>query len=107
TIIDDDVAAPPRVTATQINGGAAQRSRVTDLTVRFNTIVTLPANVANAFTLPRTSGGDVTIGSASAATVAGVTVVTITGFSGAETNAGSLNDGKYTLTALASQITAN
>jgi hypothetical protein len=47
----------------------------------------------------------VTIGSASAATVGGVTVVTLTGFSGPQTSAGSLQDGSYTLTALATQIT--
>jgi hypothetical protein len=43
-----------------------------------------------------------------ATTVSGATVVTLSGFSGAEASAGgSLNDGRYTLTALAAQITAN
>src|SRR5206468_417447 len=37
----------------------------------------------------------------------GVTVVTLGNFAGAEATAGSLNDGKYTLTALAGQISAN
>jgi hypothetical protein len=35
-----------------------------------------------------------------------VTAVTLGNFSGADTTAGSLNDGRYVLTALASQITA-
>ena len=40
--------------------------------------------------------------------VNGVTVVTLSGFAGAEASqGGSLNDGRYTLTALAGQITAN
>jgi len=43
--------------------------------------------------------------SATAATVGGKTVVTLSGFSGTQTSAGSLIDGRYTLTALASQIT--
>jgi hypothetical protein len=53
-----------------------------------------------------TRSDPVTIGTASAATVGGVTVVTLSGFSGTQTSAGSLLDGSYTLTALASQITA-
>jgi hypothetical protein len=100
---------PPKMGATPvvINGGSASRSMVTTLSVAFSTVVTLPANIASAFTLVRTGGGAVTIGSATAATVSGATVVTLTGFVGADANAGSLLDGKYTLTALASQITAN
>ena len=37
----------------------------------------------------------------------GVTVVTLNNFTGAETEFGSLNDGRYSLTALATQISAN
>jgi hypothetical protein len=43
---------------------------------------------------------------ASASVVNGVTVVTLNNFSGGETEFGSLRDGRYTLTALASQISA-
>jgi hypothetical protein len=98
----------PKVTGTQVNGGAAQRSMVTSISVTFSTVVTLPANVASAFTLARIGGGLVTIGTATAQTVSGATVVMLSGFSGAEASfGGSLNDGRYTLTALATQITAN
>src|SRR5204862_8327357 len=81
---------------------------VTSISVTFSTVVSLPTNIASAFTLARIGGGLVTIGSATAQTVSGATVVTLSGFSGAEASSGgSLNDGRYTLTALASQITAN
>src|SRR5207248_2263586 len=60
---------------------------------------------AAAFTLTRTGGGAVAF-TATADVVGGVTVVTLDGFSGAETQFGSLADGRYTLTALAGQITA-
>jgi hypothetical protein len=102
-------ARPPLVVgAPQVNGGAVQRSMVTSISVAFSTVVGLPANVASAFTLTRIGGGAVTIGSATAQTVNGGTVVTLSGFSGAEASqGGSLNDGRYTLTALANQITAN
>jgi hypothetical protein len=100
--------APTVVGAPQINGGAAQRSMVTSMAVTFSTVVTFATTPAAAFTLTRIGGGAVTIGSAVATTVSGATVVTLSGFSGAEASSGgSLNDGRYTLTALATQITAN
>src|SRR5207244_246402 len=100
--------AAPKVAGTQINGGSAQRSMVTSVTVTFSAVVTLPANAAPAFTLTRTGGGAVTIGSVARQVVNGVSVVTLSGFGGAEASqGGSLNDGKYTLTALAGQITAS
>jgi hypothetical protein len=106
TNFDPSAPAPaPRVTATAINGGAAQRSMVTTLSVTFNSVVTFASTPAAAFTLTRVGGGSVNF-TATAATVGSGTVVTLSAFTGAETNAGSLNDGRYTLTALASQITA-
>src|SRR5262249_19313947 len=45
--------APPRITSTTINGGAVQRSRVTDLTVIFSTQVTFAGATGSAFTLQR------------------------------------------------------
>ena len=52
-------------------------------------------------------GGSVSF-QASAIVIGGVTVVTLSNFTGPETDGfGSLNDGRYTLTALASQISAN
>jgi hypothetical protein len=58
------------------------------------------------FTLNRIGGGAVTF----VTTVGGsngVTIVTLNNFAGSETEFGSLKDGRYTLTALASQITFN
>ena len=41
----------PAVSSVQVNGGAVQRSNVTSVAVTFNQVVTLPTNVASAFTL--------------------------------------------------------
>jgi HYDIN/CFA65/VesB-like, Ig-like domain len=92
---------PPQITTISVNSGAAQRSMVTSLTVTFDRIVTLPAQPASAFTVAGPSG-NVTI-AASAATVGGVTVATIT-FPGLV--GGSLADGNYSLTVLGNQISA-
>jgi beta-propeller repeat-containing protein/dockerin type I repeat protein len=103
------IAAPvaPRVVSTQVNDGSAQRSRVTSLQVTFSAQVTFAGAVQNAFTLTRTGGGSVSF-QASASVIGGVTVVTLNNFTGTETDGfGSLNDGRYTLTALAAQISAN
>src|SRR5205085_9902062 len=96
----------PRVTGTQINGGAAQRSRVTDLAVTFSTQVTFATTPGAAFTLTRNSDSAPVTFTATANVVGGVTVVTLGGFGGSAAQSGSLADGRYTLTALASQITA-
>src|SRR5262249_43788661 len=55
--------------------------------------------------LARSGGGRASY-TATASTVGGATVVTLNAFTGTETASGSLNDGRYTLTALANQITA-
>jgi hypothetical protein len=94
----------PTVLSTRVNGGAAQRSRVTDLTVTFSAQVSFAGTVASAFTLSRTGGGAVSF-VATGSVVNGVTVVTLNGFTGSETEFGSLKDGRYTLTVLANQIT--
>ncbi|MFO0808128.1 MAG: S8 family serine peptidase [Gemmataceae bacterium] len=103
TITDND---PPalRVASVAVNGGAAQRSRVTQLAVTFSGVAQLPANPAAAFRLARLGGGPVGGFTATAATVGGVTVVTLANFTGAETAGGSLADGRYALTVLASQL---
>jgi hypothetical protein len=93
------------VAVAQVNDGAAQRSRVTSLTVRFSGQVTFSGQPADAFTLVRTGGGAVSF-SASISVQYDGTVVTLTNFTGPETEFGSLRDGRYTLTALASQISA-
>jgi hypothetical protein len=100
------VAPPlPRVTAVQVNDGAAQRSRVTALAVTFDTLVTFAGPAADAFALTRTSDGAAV---AFTATVAlgpgGRTVVTLADFAGAAAEYGSLADGNYTLTVRAGQI---
>jgi autotransporter-associated beta strand protein len=94
----------PTVLGTQVNDGSAQRSRVTSLSVIFSAQVTFSGAVASAFTLTRTGGGAVAF-QASTSVVNGVTVVTLNGFTGSDTEFGSLKDGRYTLTALANQIT--
>jgi hypothetical protein len=97
-------ASPPRVTGTVVNGGAAQRSRVTDLTVTFSTQVTFATTPAAAFSLVRVSDGAPVSFTAQASVLGGVTVVTLSNFTGSATQFGSLADGRYTLTAIASQI---
>jgi autotransporter-associated beta strand protein len=94
-----------QVTSTQINDGSAQRSRVTSLTVTFNAPVTFSITAGTAFTLVRNSDGAIEQFTATAAVMGGVTVVTLNNFGGDAAQFGSLADGRYTLTALASQIT--
>jgi hypothetical protein len=93
---------PPRVASVVINDGSAQRSRVTGLTVNFDSLVTLPALPAGAFQLQRQSDGklvDLTANVVNTTT----TSVTFT-FNGALSEFGSLQDGRYTLTAFGAQV---
>lgn len=94
---------PPRIFSTQVNDGSAQRSRVTSLTVSFDSRVTFAGPVADAFTLVRTKGGAVSF-VAVADVVNGVTIVTLSNFNGIDSQAGSLADGRYTLTAVSTKI---
>src|SRR5205085_7925865 len=73
-------AAAPRVTGTQVNGGAAQRSRVTDLAVTFSAQVTFAGTPGAAFTLVRNSDSAAVSFTASAIIIGGVTVVVLTTF---------------------------
>jgi hypothetical protein len=98
--------SPPRVTSTVVNGGAVQRSRVTDLTVTFSAQVSFATTPGAAFTLIRNSDGATVSFTAISSVVGGVTMVTLSSFTGSATQFGSLADGRYTLTALASQISA-
>jgi Dockerin type I domain/Chlamydia polymorphic membrane protein (Chlamydia_PMP) repeat len=100
-----EVQTAPPTAIVQINDGAAQRSRITNLTATFSTHVTFAGAVGNAFTLSRNGGGAVNF-TATANVVGGATVVTLTSFTGSEAQFGSLKDGRYTLTVLASQISA-
>ncbi len=100
-------ATPPGVGGVGVNDGtSAQRSRVTSLTVTFTTQVTFAGAVADAFQLSRLGGGAVGGFTATANVVGGVTVVTLTGFTGAETRSGSLADGFVRVTVLAGQVSA-
>jgi hypothetical protein len=99
-------ATGPTVTEISINGGAQERSHVTTVDVTFSTVVTFAGPVANAFTFTRNGGGAVGGFSATANVVNGVTVVTLNNFTGAETEFGSLVDGRFTLTVLANQVSA-
>jgi hypothetical protein len=105
-VVADLVGAAPRVAGVVVNGGAAQRSRVTDLTVTFSTQVSFATTPGAAFTLTRNSDGAVIAFTASASVVSGVSVVTLSGFAGAATQFGSLADGDFTLTTLANQVSA-
>jgi hypothetical protein len=98
----------PAVTGVTVNGGAVQRSRVTSVTVAFNsTVNTALVTSAGAFkleqfdagfpafTLTNAAGGGIV---ASAATVNGHTEVTLTFAAVAGVEFGSLADGQWRLT---------
>jgi hypothetical protein len=108
SIIDNN--DPLQVASAKVNGGAAQRSRVTDITVAFTGLATLPANPADAFRLsrhnPDGSTSVVTLAVDPSASTATQTVARLT-FSGSLTEFGSLADGRYRLTILASQVSVN
>jgi hypothetical protein len=102
--ITDNEPVLAQITSTRVNDGAAQRSRVTSLTVAFNTQVSFAGAVADAFDVSRIGGAAIGGFTATASVVNGVSIVTLSNFTGASTQFGSLADGRYTLTALASQI---
>jgi hypothetical protein len=96
------------VASVVVNGGAAQRSSVTDLTITFNSLVTLPANAASAFTLVNTTvqpNAAVTLSVDTSGSTPTQTVVKLSWSGPITEGAGSLIDGNYTLTILGSQIT--
>ena len=98
--------ARPAVQSVQINGGAVQRSRVTQITVTFDSVVNAAA-LANAFTLVRLADqSSVGMIGVSTSVVNGKTVAQLT-VSGANTESGSLADGRYTLTVLAGQVSGS
>src|SRR5262249_22235839 len=91
-----------KVSSVDVNNGDAQRSRVTTIKVNLDQSVTLPANPADAFQLKRQWDNAAVALSAS---VAGNSV-TLTFAPGVAVNSGSLADGRYTLTVVASQVSA-
>jgi DNA-binding beta-propeller fold protein YncE len=108
TIIDNN--DPLQVSSAKVNGGAIQRSRVTDITVAFTGLATLPANPADAFRLARLnpdgSTADVTLAVDPSASTATQTIVRLS-FGGPLTEFGSLTDGEYRLTVLSAQVFGN
>jgi len=111
TILNDDTPPPPpQVQSVDINAGAAQRSRVTQVKVNFDSIVNLPANPADAFQLARLSDNALVTLSGAVTNFAGQTHVLLTFIGGAiESGAGftapfSLQDGRYTMTVLSNQV---
>ncbi len=102
-------AIPPKVESVVVNAGqtnTTQRSKVTSVTVTFDSQVTFAGTVEAAFGLSRIGGGAVGSFTATANVVNGKTVVVLSGFNGAETQFGSLADGRYTVLIRANQVTA-
>lgn len=97
-------AAAPTIQSFQINDGTAQRSSVTSLTVTFNSVVNFSGAIASAFSIGRVGGGSIGGFTATASNATGVTVVTLNGFTGGETNFSSLADGRFNLVVSAAQI---
>jgi hypothetical protein len=96
------------VASVAVNGGAVQRSRVTEVTVTFNTLVTLSVGQAQAIqvarTGPGTPTGNVTLSLDLSGSTATQTVARLT-FGGSLAEVGSLKDGTYTLTVFGALVT--
>src|SRR5262245_30708356 len=95
--------AAPKVAGVVVNGGAAQRSMVTQVRVAFDQHVALPANAGDAFRLIRQSDGAAVLLRAVVDDTGPGTVVTLT-FTGGAVEGASLADGRYTLTVVAAQV---
>ena len=101
------VEFPPNVASVAIDGGAAQRSMVTTLTITFSEQVSFASSPAAAFVVSRVSDGALVAFTATVSSVGGSTVVTLGGFTGSATQYGSLADGRYTLRVLSDQVSFN
>src|SRR5205085_2283893 len=104
SLITIDKTAPV-VSSVVVGDGTAQRSRVEQLRVVFSEVVSYVGAPTAAFALEKIVGGvpSGTVGiSVSTVTVGGHSEATITFIS--DTAFGSLNDGRYRLTVLASQV---
>jgi hypothetical protein len=95
---------PPQVSSVAVNDGSSQRSMVTSLTVTFSGVVLLPADPAAAFQLAG-PGGAVALSASAGLDPTGAKTQVVLTFSGAGVVAGSLADGRYTLTVLGGAIT--
>ncbi|MEL6106892.1 MAG: G8 domain-containing protein [Planctomycetota bacterium] len=92
-------ATAPRLESVMVNGGDAQRSMVSSVTVTFSEAVSGVG--ADSFILTNTTTNTRVIPDVTTALVDGKTVATLT-FSGSGVVGGSLADGNYTLTTLSS-----
>src|SRR5262249_6889286 len=97
--------APPCVVGKTviINGGAAQRSRVTTIEVDFDQVVTLPAAPETAFQLQQQGSGNLVGLTAAVDNSSGKSKVTLT-FTGALWDLGPLQDGRFDLPVFASKV---
>ncbi|MBX7105660.1 MAG: right-handed parallel beta-helix repeat-containing protein [Gemmataceae bacterium] len=98
-----EVQPAAKVTSVTINNGDAQRSRVTTLKVQFDRLVS-SSDLSKAFTFVRQSDS---AGVTLSATLDGTQRIATITFVGGPLENGSLADGRYTLTALASQFTGD
>lgn len=95
--------AAPAIASVQINDNAVQRSRVTNLTIVFNQVVTLASGIpTNAFMVTGPTGPIAfTVDLSFSTPTQSIAKFT---FTGPGTEFGSLSDGNYTLTILANQV---
>jgi hypothetical protein len=101
--LGDGQVPAPKVAGVEVNGGATQRSGVTQIRIDFDQHVILPANPADAFRLIRQSDGAVAVVHATVDDTGAGTAVTLT-FIGGAVDGVSLADGRYTLTVLAAKV---
>jgi hypothetical protein len=100
-------STPPQVASVTVNGGAAERSQVSQIQVTFNQHVTLPANPADAFRLVRQSdGAPVTLHADVDPFGFGIDTVVTLSFTGGAVNGRSLADGRFTLTITAANVSS-
>jgi hypothetical protein len=95
---------PPTVSQFVVGDGAAQRSRIGQLKIVFDQVVTYAGAPTAAFTLNKQGGGTVAL-AVNTQTVAGHSEVTLSFQS--DTTFGSLNDGRYNLVINANQVLNN
>jgi hypothetical protein len=97
----------PLVDSILINGGAPQRSSLTTVQIRFNTVVDIDQSASDPFLFVDVANGTSMVDTPVISIVNGRTVVDFTFASSAYVNAGgSLIDGRYQLTIDGSKVTA-
>ena len=102
-------AAPPHVSSVVVSdGSSSQHSMVSSIKVTFDSTVSFSGGATAAFSLSRIGGSTVGL-KATASVIGGVTVVTLDTFTGPDTYSGVgiswLQDGRYSLTIAANQVT--